>query len=218
MPELKLPQSDAEDLAAVRSIGSGKVNVIKALSEWMATGMLISEIARKRNVSSQYLEEYWIKNTTEEFRLKTQRLQGDAFWDKALQVMLTESKNKHSSARSRSRAKLLSAEYKATAKLLHPEKWDPSMARKIAKAKSDGVKGKDGIAFGIDQDFGDDIDTSHIRVVKGGVTHDLAPRYDDQFSEDTYDPRKKLTSRIVGKRRNPFDTLDWKKLVKAHVK
>jgi len=207
----------SEDLKTIRAIGGSAPKTVKAISEWLASGLLISDIAKAKKVSSQYLEEYWVKHTTPEFRAKTQRLQGDGFWAKALEITKRESNNTNSSHRTRNRAKMLSAEYKATAKLLHPEKWDPSMARKIAKANTEGAAKAEEIPFGIDQDLGDGEIAPHVRVLRGGITHDISPRYDDAFQEDTYDPRQRLTSRIITTRTNPFDSLDWKKLIKSHV-
>lgn len=210
--KLKQPKNDVEDLRAVIDIGGNRVKTIKALSEWQAQGIMLSDIAEAKGVSSQYLEDYWVKYTEEDFRLKTRRLQGDAFWAKALKIFEDAGDKKISANKAR-----LAAHYQTTAKLLHPEKWDPSLARKKAKANAEKSKEENDIPYGVDQDFGDGNIAPHVRAIKGGVTHDITPRYDDAFNDDSYDPRAKLVSRLISTRPNPFDSLNWKKLIKSNV-
>jgi len=110
--------------------------------------------------------------------------------------------------------KRLADTYFNTAKQLDPVKWNPSKARAVKKKKED-VREPD--PFGINQDLGDPKSVSHIKVLKGGVTSDFTPKYDDAFADDDKISNNYLKSNLIAKRRNPFDTFNWGKLKVKYV-
>ena len=212
------PKADSEDLERIRKIGSSSRVTIKTIASWLGGGRLLIDVAMERGITPQYLIDYWEKHTTPEFRERTQHTQAEAFWLRGTSTIEKSADDSKSTASSRARAKMKSDVFFNTAKRLHPEKWDKSIANKIARKKIDNKDAPDdSIPYGVDQDLGKPGANSHVIKLMGGVREDFLPRYDDNFEDESFS-KAYLVSRITSTRPCPFDKINWKKIMPAYVK
>lgn len=218
LKEYEAPLNDLEDRSAILALGKGnRKKAVKAISKWTAEGLLLVELAKRHNITPQALKDFWIENTTPEFRAETDKLQAEAFWLKGVAVIEGSSDDGKSTAQSRQRAKMKADMYFNTARQLDPQRWHPSASTRKAKNKEVDDTPDNAIAYGIDADYGGEAKASHVVELRGGVRADFRPKYDDVYAEKNEVNTGYLTSRIISTRPNPFDTINFRKLRRTNV-